>query len=224
VPEEKAPVIEQLDTVHGPEGSPGNREAQVVDYLIRKAKGEKLDPPPGYTITGRKKWKRQPAPRGPYVRHVKTRVIPDEKMQEMFTVYCNMPNYAYVARVTGVHMATVRKYAVSQAWEERREKILLAARDKTDYTVEKATTQSLEMLQTLKQKIRDKIDTLTTDDLSTDTLVADFERLVKLEQVLLGGVGDRREVVSTHEERIKSLRVSRGMRELPKTVEGELVQ
>lgn len=137
-------------------------------------------------------------------------LLPEEKLQEMFTVYCQMPNYSYVGRVCRVNMSTVRKYAKLQNWEERKQKILEEARKNTDYTLVKASEQSLLMLRALKNKIAQKIQNLNAQSLNTDSIVPDFERLVKLEQMLLGGVTDRTEhQLSTHEERIRKLREER---------------
>jgi len=151
-----------------------------------------------------------------YQRRLKNaQLLTEEQLQEMFTTYCTMPNYSYVARVCGVHLSTVRRYAKTQNWEERRQKVLSTAREKADYGILKATEQSLLMLRALKAKITQKIQTLNASDLSTDNLVHDFERLVKLEQILLGGVSDRQEhQLTTHEERIRKLRESRGLNQL----------
>ena len=148
-----------------------------------------------------------PGKKRKYVRRKTTApMVTEEKLQEMFTTYCNTPNYSYVARVSGCHVNTVRKYAKDQDWEERRQKILATAREKADYTVEKASEQSLLMLRHLKKKIAEKIQNLNAQSLSTDSLVKDFETLVKLEQVLMGGVSDRQETqMTTHEERVEKL-------------------
>jgi len=144
-----------------------------------------------------------------------SQLLTEEQLQEMFTTYCTMPNYSYVARVCGCHLSTVRRYAKSQNWEERRQKVLTQARDKADYGILKATEQSLLMLRALKAKITQKIQSLNATDLPTENLVHDFERLVKLEQILLGGVSDRQEhQLTTHEERIRKLRESRGFHQL----------
>jgi hypothetical protein len=51
---------------------------------------------------------------------------------------------------------------------------------------------------------------LAAQELNTDSLIADTERLVKLEQILLGGVSDRSERINeTHEQRIARIREER---------------
>lgn len=136
--------------------------------------------------------------------------IPEEKLQEMFTTYCQMPNYSYVARVCNVHMTTVRTYAQKHNWAERRDKIMEEARKRVDYDIVSATEESLSLIKQLKEKVQEKIKTLDTKDMNPAFLVSDLERLVKMEQVLLGGVGDRSEkVITSHEERIRQLREKR---------------
>jgi len=155
---------------------------------------------------GAKKKKRRYTPR--VAKHANS--VAEEKLQEMFTVYCQMPNYSYVGRVCNVHIGTVRKYAVSQNWADRRDKIMDEARNRVDMDITTATEKSLSLIQQLKQKVQAKIDELKTSDMNPAFLVSDLERLVKMEQVLLGGVGDRTEKVSTsHEERIRQLREKR---------------
>lgn len=146
--------------------------------------------------------------------------LPEEKLQEMFTIYCQMPNYSYVARTCNVHMASVKRYAVEQKWAERRDKIMEEARAKTDYTITDATADSLRLIKDMKEKLGKKIEELQTGEINTAFLVSDLERLVKLEQVLLGGVGDRNETVhTTHEERIRRLRERREIDVTPRPKE-----
>jgi hypothetical protein len=133
-------------------------------------------------------------------------------LQQMFNTYCTTPNYSYVGRVCSVNVSTVRRYAHDLDFEGRRQKIMEEARKKADYGLEKATADSLLMLRALKGKIAEKIKNLASASLNTDSIVTDFERLVKLEQILLGGVADRTEhQLTTHEERIRKLREERVM-------------
>ena len=136
--------------------------------------------------------------------------LPEEKVQQMFALYCSIPTFAYVARVAHVSPATVRRYWEEGEWENRREAIVAEARHKADYDIVNATTKSLAMLQRTKEKLEQKVHELTTKEMNPAFLVSDIERLVKLEQMLLGGVGERRELIhTTHEERIRRLRESR---------------
>ena len=137
-------------------------------------------------------------------------MLPEPTVQHMFDTYCTAPNHAYVARTCGVNASTVRRYAHDLDFEGRRQKVLEEARKKADYTLVKATSDSLLMLRALKGKIAQKINSIAAQSLNTDSIVTDFERLVKLEQVLLGGVADRTEhQLTTHEERIRKLREER---------------
>ena len=136
--------------------------------------------------------------------------IPYEVENEMFAVYCTMPNLSYVARTTKVSVFTVRKYAREQDWEGRRADIIRKAREAADYTLTKATEQSIALVRALKSKVAAKVSTLQAQELNTDSLIADCERLVKLEQILLGGVSDRSERINeTHEQRLTRLREER---------------
>jgi len=138
------------------------------------------------------------------------RMLPEEKVQEMFAMYCSMPQFTYVARVCKVDISTVKRYWESGNWEERRDAIVMEARKKADFDIVSATTASLAMIQRAKEKLEQKVHELTTKEMNPAFLVSDIERLVKLEQLLLGGVGERREIISTtHEERIRRLRASR---------------
>jgi hypothetical protein len=136
--------------------------------------------------------------------------IPYEVEKEMFAVYCAMPVLNHVSRQTGVSIHTVRKYHQEQDWEKRRMEIIDKAREAADYDLQKATEQSITLVRALKSKVAEKIRHLSAVELNTDSLVADTERLVKLEQILLGGVSDRQErIAESHEERLKRLKIER---------------
>lgn len=125
-------------------------------------------------------------------------------------MYCSVPQFAYVSRVCKVDISTVKRYWESGNWEVRRDAIVQEARKKADFDIVSATTASLAMIQRAKEKLEQKVHELTTKEMNPAFLVSDIERLVKLEQLLLGGVGERKEIISTtHEERIRRLRASR---------------
>jgi hypothetical protein len=136
--------------------------------------------------------------------------LPEEKVQSMFAHYCQVPTFSYVARVCHVSPATVRRYWEEGNWDERREGIINEARHKADFDMVSATTKSLAILQRAKEKLEEKLHGLDPKDMNPAFLVSDIERVVKLEQMLLGGVGERKEMIYTsHEERIRKLRESR---------------
>lgn len=136
--------------------------------------------------------------------------LPEEKVQQMFALYCQVPTFAYVARCAHVSPKTVRVYWESGDWDARREAIIQEARHKADFDIVNATTRSLAIIQRGKEKLEQKLFEMSTKEINPAFLVSDIERLVKLEQVLLGGVSGRNETINTtHEERIRRLRESR---------------
>ena len=103
-------------------------------------------------------------------RHKLANVLTEEKLQEMFSAYCHQPTYAYVARACNVHQTTVSKYAEEHNWEDRRQAIFASALANADYTIQKATEDSLLMILNLKTKIASKIETMEAKDLDPKTL------------------------------------------------------
>ena len=164
---------------------PQNDCVTTEDFTLPAAAPDQVvvDNKPPKRKRGRPRLKERPGGwrKGPFIGQ-----IPVEIENEMFAVYCTLPNLSHVARTTKVSVFTVRKYAKEQDWEGRRADIIKKAREQADYTLTKATEQSITLVRALKAKVAEKISKLAAQELNTDSLIADTERLVKLEQILLG--------------------------------------
>lgn len=128
----------------------------------------------------------------------------------LFMRYFDNPNLSEISRDSGVPYKTVLRLSIQGKWEERRDKIAIKAKQKIDYTLEQATSQSLLMVRAAKNKLASRLQDLNPKHIATKDLIGDIERMIKLEQLLLGGMTDRKESVAlTHEDRIKELREAR---------------
>ena len=120
--------------------------------------------------------------------------VPRAKIAEMFSVYVDRQSVEEVARICGVHHATVRRYRVAERWDERLAEIRAKAQQEADYGIGSAMADSLRIVRTYKGKLSEAIQRkrLTADDVS----VADLERLVRLEAFVLGAAESRHEVIT----------------------------
>lgn len=137
--------------------------------------------------------------------------VTQDQITEMFITYCQLPNIPHVARTCGQKVSTVRAVVKRENFEARREAILKKAQEDQDYTLLEATKKSIELVKQAKEKIAARILFLDPKEIKVESLASDIERLVKLEQLLLGGVESREEKVHTlsHEDRIRKLREHR---------------
>lgn len=148
-------------------------------------------------------------PNHPFLRtHMKD--LPPELMEKMFMEYFDNPNLINVARKFDVPYKTLRRFAMMKDWEGRRDKILAKAEQKTDYTLERATEQSLLMVRAAKNKLAERLKDINAKHIDPDKVFSEIERVIRLEQLLLGGTESRKEsVTQTHEERMRELREAR---------------
>lgn len=61
--------------------------------------------------------------------------ISQEKQDEIFAAYCDLPSTYYVARTCAVSATTVRKYRDRNNWVERRERMLQEAERRSEKTM-----------------------------------------------------------------------------------------
>jgi hypothetical protein len=97
-----------------------------------------------------------------------------------------------VEEVRGVHWKTVDRYRRLERWDERLAEIRRKAQDEADYDLTKATAESLKLVQTYKDKLSAVLEFKNMPD--EDVTATEIERILKLEQLLLGGVESRHEV------------------------------
>jgi len=136
--------------------------------------------------------------------------LPADRMEAMFMEYYDNPNLALIAKKFDVPYKTVSRYATIKNWEGRRAKILARAEEKTDYTLERATEQSLLMVRAAKNKLAERLKDINAKNIDPDKVFGEIERVIRLEQLLLGGSESRKEsVTQTHEERMRELREAR---------------
>lgn len=151
----------------------------------------------------------------------KAQQVSQKQISEMFAAYCQLPNAGHVARVCGLKISTVKTVAKNEGFEARRVAILERAQQEENYTLVQATRRSIQMVRDAKEKLSLRISTMKPEEFSPQLLTSDLEKLVKIEQLLLGGVESREEKVHvlSHEERIANLRelraAQRQVKELP---------
>lgn len=108
--------------------------------------------------------------------------ITSKKESEMFDAYCIKQSDHYVAKTCGIGRETIAKYRVENKWEERLKKINEKVRAKQDNEIVNVKARHIKV-------IRDWLNKFTKylkDKDRTELSASDYEKLVKLELLLLG--------------------------------------
>jgi hypothetical protein len=153
-------------------------------------------------------------PPSPAVEHLPSRPyffdLTPAKAEELFAEYYENPNILALAKKHRIPYKTLLRVSTQKDWEGRREKLIAKAEAKTDYNLERATEQSLLMVRAAKNKLASRLSEVNYKHIDADKIFSEIERMIRLEQLLLGGTESRKETVAqTHEERMKELREQR---------------
>lgn len=121
--------------------------------------------------------------------------LSQKRIDEMWTAYQQRQSIESVSRKCGVHWKTADRYRIRERWDERLADIRRKAEDEADYDLAKATAESLKLVQDFKSKLRATLEFMNIDD--SAVTASEIERIVKVEQLLLGGVESRHEITGT---------------------------
>lgn len=111
----------------------------------------------------------------------------------MWAAYQERQSVDQVSKKCGVHWKTVDRYRQQERWDERLADIRRKAEKEADYDLAQATAESLRLVQDFKTKLRATLERMTTDDVAVTA--SEIERIIKVEQLLLGGVESRQEII-----------------------------
>ncbi|MFW6089534.1 MAG: hypothetical protein ACODAB_07265 [Gemmatimonadota bacterium] len=154
------------------------------------------------------------------------KAVTPEKYAEMFRAYSERQSIEHVAKTCGVSRY-VAKRAIEKGWtrsampplRDRHREAMAKANKRAEYDLAEAQRQSITVLRAYKAKLAQKVRKLEVDDLPA-TLGGELDRMVRLEQLLLGGPDSRSAMLHaravddevermTHEERMEFLRTGK---------------
>jgi hypothetical protein len=119
--------------------------------------------------------------------------LSQKRIDEMWAAYQERQSIEFVSKKCGnLHWRTVDRYRRLERWDERLAEIRRKAQDEADYDLAKATAASLMLVQSYKEKLAAAMEFKNVPD--EDVTASEIERIVKVEQLLLGGVESRHEV------------------------------
>ncbi len=119
--------------------------------------------------------------------------LSQQRIDEMWAAYQERQSIEFVSKKCGgVHWKTVDRYRRLGQWDERLAEIRRQAQEEADYDLARATAESLKLVQSYKEKLAAAMEFKNVPD--EDVTASEIERIVKVEQLLLGGVESRHEV------------------------------
>lgn len=116
------------------------------------------------------------------------------KLEAMFVAYVEQPTVEHVARLCGVHHATVRKYRVRESWDARLAEVRTRAQDEADHDLAKAMADSLRLVREYKRRL--SVALLGKKVGPKEVTAGELERVIRLEAFVLGGVESRHGVIT----------------------------
>jgi hypothetical protein len=119
--------------------------------------------------------------------------LSQKRIDEMWAAYQERQSIEFVSKKCGgLHWRTVDRYRRLERWDERLTEIRRKAQDEADYDLAKATAASLMLVQAYKEKLAVAMEFKNIAD--EDVTASEIERIIKVEQLLLGGVESRHEI------------------------------
>ncbi len=120
------------------------------------------------------------------------RQLPAGKRDALFEAFCDTPTVEHVSRMCGVHHATVRKYRRLDEWDRRLGEVRREASRLADHDLAKAMAENLKLLLRYKDRFAQALEKKSLDPREVNA--SEFEKIVRLEAFVLGGVESRHEI------------------------------
>jgi len=115
-----------------------------------------------------------------------------KKVEQLFATWCELQSILGTAKVCKVSHTTVRRYLREQNWPARYRAIQAKAQAKADDRIAEQQAESLTLIREAKCRVAERI---RTGDIKSHSTIADLDRLVRLEQLLIGGPDQRTETI-----------------------------
>lgn len=114
------------------------------------------------------------------------------KRNRMFAAWCAKESVRFVARKCNISITTVYRYKEWDNWDERLRKVRAEAQQKVDKKIIDHTAESLIIVRAAKARLAQNI---KIGAIKTKSTISDLDKLVRLEQLLMGGADSRPDLV-----------------------------
>lgn len=110
-----------------------------------------------------------------------------DERQRYFLAYCDVQTISHVMKTCKITQVTAYKYAKLDQWEKRYLRIKKKVITRLDRKLADRTALNIDKVDTLKKKVYDALIDPDNSSLTVDKVgIKDFDKLVRLEELLLG--------------------------------------
>ncbi len=126
--------------------------------------------------------------------------LENKKIEKMWQLFLQEEPIQSIARKCVVSAVTVRKYMNREGWIERRKKIYQKASEKADGKEVNILAENIRLVRYCKGKLIDHIKEMGNLFPKSKTPFADLDKIIRLEQFLIGNPDSRPEQVKPVDE------------------------